>query len=291
MFDGASSGGRHIIKGNTFTGFWSDCIGNSPEDQTMVFDNSDILNNTFNSGSCNDDTIQFEGRLINVRIGGNTMTVSSAGLACIGMQGDQGSTSWFGPVYIYRNYCPYAGNSYAYKHGVSENAYWIHNTSKNTNAAGGVYCWGDSSGGTQTRMVLLNNICQTLAGAAIQRMSATGTTVNYNVFYRSDSDTPIIEEWNNTTNYDAISNFQSGASQCANCLGTNPSLDGSLHIDENSNAHDAGVLIANFNDVTSAWPAHGAAPDIGAFEVQDGMSVTPTSVISGGMRGSGGLRF
>lgn len=267
MFDGASSGGRHIIKGNTFTGKWADCIGNSPETQSMIFDNSDLLNNTFANDSCNDDSIQFEGSAINVRIGGNTITSSSNGLSCIAMQGDQASTTWFGPVYIYRNYCAYAGNSYAVKHGVSENVYWMHNTFKNTNAAGGVYTWGDSAGGTQTYMVLLNNIAQTNNGAAIQRMSSTGTTVNYNVLYRSGGGTPIVEEWNNTTTYNAISNFQSGASQCANCVGTNPSLDSSLHIDSGSVAYNAGVSIANVNDADSACPALNGAPDIGAYEV------------------------
>jgi hypothetical protein len=250
---------RIIIRGVTIDGGWRDCIGGAPEDGTSHFDDSDIANNTITG--CKDDHMQLEASDINLRVWGNVMTATT-GWSCIAMQ-----SGFFGPMYVYRNYCLYSSShgGAGYKIGGTEGPYFFHNTFKITSS--GTDCWGDSLGSANHSIYLTarNNICQSATGNMLAGIYSTGTTFDYDVLYAIGND--VVYHWNGVTIYNTVALFCSGASQECNGKGTNPNLDGSLHIGSGSNAYNAGVSLANFNDASSAWPAANGAPDIGVYEV------------------------
>lgn len=285
VFFGSSSGGggRHIIKGNTFGAGFTDTIGNSPESSANILDNSDVLNNTF--AGCFDDCIQMEGSAINLRIGWNTITATNANnWSCFAM-----TTSYFGPIYAYRNYClfnPSSGGTAVLKYGGTENSFWLHNTFRSNKSGGYNIYYDTDSLGTEFYITAINNIFQTNQSATISRMDATGTTFNYNLHWRV-SGTPYIEDWNNTiTDYNSLALFCSGVSQECNGIQQDPLLDGSLHIGTDSPAYDAGTTIANFNDANSTCVALNGAPDIGAYEVGGcaAGATGSTTIFQGGSR-------
>jgi hypothetical protein len=89
--------------------------------------------------------------------------------------------------------------------------------------------------------------------------------MDYNVYFITSGAT-FTYLWN-SKNYADIAAFRTGEGQEMHGKQQDPKfLDAQLNIDTTSPAYDAGVIIPNFNDVTSAWAFKGAAPDAGARE-------------------------
>jgi hypothetical protein len=249
--------GTFVFKGNTINGGFRDCIGNSPETFAAQFNNSDIYNNTISG--CKDDGIQMETANINTRIVGNTVT-NTIGYSCFAA-----ATGFVGPQYWVRNYCTLSSSAVAgtaWKLTNMQAGYIFHNTTYTLNNA------HDGFAGPGTHQTLRNNIWKTRANCYYGVASTTGTTSDYNLFYRT-SGTQLISDWGGTADYDDIlggGSFNASTGQEAHGVEGDPLLDGSLHITSSSPAYNVGVALNNLNTSDSFWPAVGA-PDIGAYEV------------------------
>jgi hypothetical protein len=251
-FGDMNATGQFVITGNTITGGFRDCIGNSPEGFSAQINHTDIGNNTVSG--CKDDAIQVEGKDINLRQWGNTVESDAS---CFALE-----TGFVGPVYVWRNYCTitFASGNTAVKGGGLQAAYFFHNTiSTSVGVIDGLIGFGGY-------VTAYNNILQT-RGNPVYSITETGTSFNYNIYNRIGGSAQIVSDWNGTPDYDTIAAFNSAEGQEANGLKADPLLDGSLHITSSSPAYNAGVSLANFNDANSTCPALNGAPEIGAYEV------------------------
>src|SRR5207249_8672235 len=117
--------------------------------------------------------------------------------------------------------------------------------------------------GAGTDTVALNNTVR-LAGSAID-YAGTGAVFDYNLYHMTGGSS-FTYLWN-SVNYDTLATFQAGTGQELHGKQQDPLFtDTQLHINSSSPGFDAGVIIPNFNDTSSAWPYSGAAPDIGSSE-------------------------
>jgi hypothetical protein len=266
--------GGFVFKGNTIgtsksNGAFRDCIGNSPESPPGGINYSDILNNKI--AGCYDDGIQMEGTDIGLLIAGNVVNADN-GYSCFAAQ-----TAYFGPIYWIRNTCrvTWSGEGgYAWKVGGLEFGFFFHNSVETMNAAhDGI---ADAAGATDTQYIIArNNIIKTQANP-LYRTYPTGTSFNYNLYFRS-SGTIIASSYAGSGNLD-LAGFRAIGQELNGKFGNPLFLDTALHIGSTSPARDAGVSIPNINDANSLWPALGSAPDMGAFETSGGADDQPPGV-------------
>jgi hypothetical protein len=239
-----------IIKGNNIDGGFRDGIGNSPEGWGGgAIDNSDIAYNTVLNAK--DDSIQIEGEDTNLRVYGNDVS-SNDGLACLAM-----SPHLVGPVYVFRNVfkitAPYGGMVLKL-YGSAAHTFYFHNTMD-------VAAGNDGWSGTGVNEVYHNNIISTVKTVPVYTWSGS-TKFNANLYYRGNGG----EIFSNPS-YATVSAFRIGTGQEQQGKQGDPRyIDSAKRIDNTSPAHDAGIILANFNDAYSAWPYSGVAPDMGAYE-------------------------
>lgn len=257
-----ASSGTVIIKGNTFDGKFQDPIGSTESYGYNQWNNSDIANNTISGYS--DDGIQAEGDAVNVRIFGNTVTCDH-GYSAIAQQ-----SSYVGPSYIFRNLLisTKVGATGIFKVGGAAFSYYFHNTF-DAIAGTGTIVWSGGGNGQVSR----NNIVKTNTSSIIDFMYAGDATkgtpitdLDYDLWYQTSQNAAY--RWNGTTTYDTYASFQAGTGmETHRVVGDPMFLNAAREIDATSPAYNVGVTLANFNTATSAWPAFGAGPDLGYYEV------------------------
>lgn len=248
-----TSDGTFVIKGNTFDGKFQDSIGGYETYGNGQFGNSDIANNTISGFS--DDGIQAEGDANNVRIWGNTITVDH-GNSAIAQQ-----ASYVGPSYLFRNLLLNTRANTTFKVNGAAYPFIFHNTVDVSTANVNILS------GSLTGAVVQNNLWRGSTYSILEYIG-TGNTLNYNLYYPN---TNLCYLWNGTTSYDTLANFRPGTSQEAQGVTGDPLfLNAAKQIDATSPAYNVGVALANFNAATSAWPALGAGPDLGYYEVGSG---------------------
>lgn len=260
-FAAGSATGTHVVKNNTITGGFRDCIGNSPENTSSHFENTDVIGNTIRG--CKDDGIQLEGSDANLRIGHNTVIVGDVadgsaawGWSCLAFQ-----TGYFSPIYVWRNYLRFSGTQggTVLKVGGAQGLVVVHNTmdSQEDGIAGDA----NTNGWT-----VLNNILQSTGNTVYQMREASNTLFDYNQYYRPVG-TTIINSWEGSTNYTTTAAFFAGEGQEQHGQTGNPLMNATTGaITSSSPAYNVGVPLANLNDATASTPAVGL-PDMGAFEV------------------------
>ncbi|HEY3083696.1 MAG TPA: hypothetical protein VGM69_27700, partial [Chloroflexota bacterium] len=183
---------------------------------------------------------------------------------------------YYGPVYVFRNVVynlqdHWVGSCVGVKDGEGGNGavYFYHNTFYSpsgaacNNAVKGFAKYG--GGNEQSNVVIKNNILHFWG-----RLYETGgKTADYNLSYTEPGSGDKVAEWNGT-NYWGFASFQSGAHQEANGLWGPATFvnaaGGDFQLAGGSRGIDRGVVLPGFNDAGSAWPAGGAAPDMGAYE-------------------------
>lgn len=245
-----------VLEDNTITGGFRDAIGTFGSAPGM--ENVDVSGQAISGHK--DDGIELDSTAVNVREWGNAVTVD-VGDSCFSAQpGD------IGPLYVFRNTCRVTTSQTAgltvYKlGGDASGAFFFHNstdTSPSPNGWDGFACGNIAA-------VAMNNIVNNSGSALYNCGSAQ--TFDYDV-YQETAGFDVVASWNGSTNYHTVAEWNSATGQEAHGIEANPAFtDTALHIATNSPAHDAGVVIPNFNDADSAWPAVGAAPDIGSYEV------------------------
>lgn len=250
---GTGAEGGFVVKGNTFNAGFRDCIGNGGESWGDGFrDNSDILNN--NVTGCKDDGISMEGEDVNLRVGGNFVD-ANRGYSTLAM-----APHLVGPVYVYRNVfyqhgaAGYCGKLYEGSQGYG---FFIHNTCHATNGSDGFDGNGNPNDNFYNNIIMSTNNC----------MRGFGSTAKANGnLYQCGS---YFSNWGGAS-YSSVTAFRSGTGNEANGKQGDPLFENvQKQIDFASPAHDAGIVLANFNTADSAWPSSGA-PDIGAYEVDGG---------------------
>ncbi len=258
-----SPNGVIVLKGNTLTGGFKDCIGGSEGFVTTIKD-VDIANNTISG--CKDDAIQTDGQNINLRVWGNTITLSgSVGLSCFSAE-----IGYIGPQYWVRNYCSIStvpgDTGTGWKVGSAQAVYLFHNTLL---TSGSIAHAGISGAGSY--FTAKNNIWDTQGNCYFNIVPTVGAATDYNIYFRT-GDVQLIGDWltisGDYTEITGVGSFNAVTGQEAHGLHANPSLDGSLHISSSSPAYNVGVVINNINTSDSLWPAVGGrSPDMGAYIV------------------------
>lgn len=240
-----------VFRGNTVHMPCRDGIGGTEGDGhgAFVFDNTDILYSSFQD--IDDDSIQTEGEVLNLRIVGNWIN-SNLGWSCSAM-----APHFVGPVYVARNYCFRPSGAHAnmsfkwYEAGSDGHAHVFHNSLRAV-LSGGEEGVRINTGAITSRY--FNNIWyHTGSGADVYNGYAAGASwmTNYTFHdynhYQGYSNAPV--ETNRST---------------GNPLYTS-STD--LSIPSSSGAYNTGVALANWNGEGSCWPNADGAPEKGAFEV------------------------
>jgi hypothetical protein len=208
-----------------------------------------------------DDGIEVDSTAVNVREWGNAITVD-VGDTCFSAQ-----PAKIGPFYLFRNSCRVTTSETAgltvYKLGGDASAIYIfHNatdSSPSPNHWDGFACGAIAA-------VAMNNIVKS-SGAALYGCGSA-QTFDYDLYYES-AGYNVVGSWNGLEGYASVAEWNAATGQEAHGIEADPAFsDAALHITATSPAHDAGVVIANFNDPASAWPAVGAAPDMGCYELR-----------------------
>ena len=242
-----------VVKDNTVTGGFRDAI---VLDDDLTSENVDLSGNSVSGYK--DDGMESKGGNVNVRIWNNRITADQADSCIAG--NTNSATDPYGPLYVFRNTCRVtttnSQGTTVFKLVCPTPTYVFHNSMDASPA--GVRWDGFVVGNA---IIALNNILKT-AGSAIDYGAGT---FDYNVYAGNQS---MTYRWNGTTDYATLADFRTGTGQETHGISQDPRFtDTALHINATSPAFESGVVIANFNDVNSAWPYAGSAPDIGAYEV------------------------
>jgi hypothetical protein len=275
-----ADGHTFVFQDNVVAGAFRDSV---TLDSNAVTENVDIYGNTV-SGDYRDDGVESKGANINVRMGGNKIeTTGPGGFTCIAGNSNS-ATILYGPFYIFRNTCrvqnTFALGGTVFKLG-GVASYVFHNT---TDASQASVRWdgvANISANGFRDLVYINNVMK-LSGNAIAGFW-DGSLFDYNLYRNTISGINFVRSWNGTTNYATIAGFAAVTGQDAHSKQQDPLFTNSqLQINNASPSLDAGVVLPNFNDSTSAWSFSGVGPDAGAFEVNgiaDAMAPsTPTGL-------------
>jgi hypothetical protein len=270
-------GGGHIVFNNTINGntWWDGISGGSNFAITgMVYRDSDIYNNYITG--CADDGIEIEGGDCNVRLWNNRLERDRVGIAFAAVV--------VGPLYIFRNTLYENGVAFKCGHESHGQAYLYHNVSYST----GDFFSGMGLGLQQTdsdlRSVKQRNNIIWASGSPFYTsdIDTSSMDLDYDSLYRVG--TGYLIKWNGT-NYNTLAAFSTSTGQevhgqqIADNKFVNPT-GGDFTLQSDSPCIDGGALILGFNDANSAWPYHGAAPDMGAFEYDSGPSVPQPPVLN-----------
>lgn len=267
-FGGSSSGRGNVIRRNIFHGFFDgfDVCGGEPVTQT---NETDVYGNlVYNIG---DDGAQVDGWCSNVRLWDNTFHDVLVGISFAPIVE--------GPVYAIRNLIyrfgvgntDHIGDSFKFNSSSSDRSgsiYIIHNTA--------VAALPDSSGldlnnGSSSGWELVysrNNIWSGLNYALRNRSTGQPVDLDNDNLWNGQNDDLV--RWGDTT-YTALADFAQATGHEVNGLNVEPGFvsppNGNYTLKPTSSLIDAGVIIPGINH-----NYNGAAPDIGAFELNGGAS-------------------
>ncbi len=257
-----------VVKNNTVADAFRDAI--SADSETLGV-NVDVTGNTV--GGFVDDGIESKGANVNTRLWGNTIIADKADTCIAG--NTNSPTIPYGPLYIFRNTCRVTttnpSGTTVYKIYPGAPMYIFHNSVDSSLANPRWDCYVMGGNGP---FVVLNNIAVS-SGSMIGRGASATATFDYNLGLVT-TNASYAYRWKGTTEYDSFAAFRNGTGQEAHGLNVAPRfLDTGLRIGATSPAVDRGVILPNFNTLDSAWPYSGAAPDIGAFEVETSPARAP----------------
>lgn len=263
------AGDSNVFKANTIngTGVAKDGFGGGPENSDGYMDNSDIYENTIDGVW--DDGIQLEGSDVNTAVWGNTITDCFIGIGFCPAN--------IGPHYVFRNVIvnnPSTGSA-AYKLGDGSYArvFMYHNTSFTTGGQDGVKQTNPELDGVVSR----NNIYYT--GRYIFEFLTSGTSdmdCDYDYMYTTDGSRFV--KFDNGT-YATYALFVAAyPAQEANAIvsadpGFTDNSTNDFTLVSDSVCLNVGEVLVGFNDENSPWPYSGVAPDLGAYEYDEGAPV------------------
>lgn len=280
--------GGHVIRDNTVK-FLHGGAGNHGEDCIIHIENleyddgwkdTDIYRNVCDRTT--DDGIELDGMNVNLRVWENLITGSNVGFSI--------GPSMGGPTYIFRNTVYDIERWWSlcigikYGRGSSGEVFFYHNTFHMRGSAcdNKGLSIADFAGPRSSGVHLRNNIFWFPdRGIAISDAAADDLDSDYNLWYDEGGGT--FAKYDGAS-YSDISALRTGTGFEINGIVGNPlfadpdGLDWTL--EPGSPAIDAGVIIQGFNDLQSAWPYSGGAPDMGRFEV--GTADTSAPVRSSG---------
>jgi hypothetical protein len=264
-----------VVENNVVTGGFRDGI--SSDTSSNVAENVDVDGNTVKDGY-KDDPIEHKGGNVNVRMWDNHVTANGRFSATCAALNTNTERYGFGPLYFFRNTCVVSSvessGTTVFKVGGTP-TFMFHNSIDASGAARRWDGFAAGNGSLTATITALNNILK-LGGNSIAYGKASDV-FDYNL-YRNTNPTPVNfgRQWGGNTTYATFAAFQSGTGQEAHGVcgsnsgqcsrGAEPGFDNTMHLGRSSTAVDRGVVIANFNDASSAWPFSGGAPDLGAFE-------------------------
>jgi parallel beta-helix repeat protein len=282
--DGVTAQGGYVIRHNTIrdlTGiprgakYW-DCIGGGSNFRLdgFVARDSDIHDN-FVEG-CNDDGIEAEGAMVNVRIWGNRIKDTYSGISS--------APTIVGPLYVFRNLVIGSENA-AVK--LDENSdghrYLYHNTIYTERAADAIQQSGRGLWNVHSR----NNIIH--AGRYVIEFTTSGAgathSFDYDSMFTSDAAGRFVKWDGNSACCTTLERFRSATGQEVHGLSADARTElvapgaGNFALKSSSRLVDRGIVLAGFNDGDSAWPYAGQAPDIGALEYGAGLPAAPTATV------------
>lgn len=280
--DGITIGGNEniVIISNRFHGNFRDSVGGGGATWNSGFRyNTDIAWNVVTNQL--DDGLEIEGMNANVRTFGNYIT-TGVGSAALGL-----APTLVGPHYVLRNYLINSNRVVFKIDNTSLGPLWIwHNTA--FSVGGSSHIFSGEGGGTQTKLLLARN--NLLKGSANMYWNVSATNdFDYGVLVTSGTFAAGFDPGN--LSYSTLADWQSGTGYDANSIATDTALQSDFTILANSSAVDIGVSIPNINDVNSIWPANGAGPDIGAFEVFYAQTIVTNNAGSGRVAGFRNLRM
>jgi hypothetical protein len=243
-----------------------DGIGNGTNSFIDNMENVDFSNNTI-SGTY-DDTLEMDGGAINLRVWGNHLTGSPGDLNGAVTAAISEAGTMVGPSYVFRNYIvTHTAGGFGVKggHRAVGWCFFFHNTIVTDGSGSGQS--GLTSGDSQNH-TYRNNILKT-AGNVYENEGriALGNSYDYQCAWVTRPGYDAVYHWDLTTTYNLWTDFTAATGQEAHSVNADPLLDGSYHIAAGSPARNAGLVLANFNSLDSAWPYTGIAPDLGAYEV------------------------
>ncbi len=260
VFIGAQSGGL-VIADNT-TRYFRDGVGTG-NGWTHGANDSDIARN--NIFDYYDDPCEIEGDFVNSRYWGNAV-LSTNGQTQLGLAG-----AYIGPVYIYRNTAG-GTNTRSGTYGVkfyptlcAGRIHMFHNVFDTSQ-----YTYDgphEVLSGSGTNAEIKNNIFMA-RGNNIYAGEAE-TDFDYNC-YTNLAGSDFTSNWNGLTTYATFALFVAGTDEEDHGIYAVPQLTSSYAPNAGSPVIDSGVALQGFNDVNSPWLFHDAAPDIGAFERNNG---------------------
>lgn len=262
------AGSSNVFHDNTVTGnsITKDGFGGGPENSDGYMNNSDIYDNVVTG--VRDDGIQLEGSDINTAVWGNTLLSNFIGIGFCPVN--------IGPNYVFRNVIvsnPTTGSA-AYKLGDGSfgRVYIYHNTSYTT---GGQDGYKETNPGTG-EVVSRNNIV--ISGRYVfefgSAMDTNTMKFDYDCMYTTDGSRFVKWDGGLVT---TLAAFQAIGQETHGITTATPGFTNAGSNDftlvEGSACINAGTFIQGFNDADSPWPYSGDAPDMGAFEYDEGAPV------------------
>ncbi len=276
-----------VVAYNTLNGGW-DAIGNRGNSQVIGnCENTDLCHNTIVDNV--DDTFEVDGFGPNIRVFDNHLSKAIQGFGGYGGSLFSDAGTYIGPMYVFRNFLHGYGTNAAGANSViglktaghsSVGAgFYFHNTFVTTASGGGHEVISEAGSGTgntaTTNKWFENNIW--IAAGNVYWVGGTNNVHDYNLGFTMNG-ANFAGNWNGATNYTTFSDFQTGTGSESHGIGSDPLINyTTLVIPTNSPAVNAGLVISNFNDLSSAWPYSGSAPDMGAYETGGGGSGGSTS--------------
>lgn len=254
-----------VVAWNTLTGGW-DGIGNRLNSGFAGNgENSDFAHNTISEWV--DDQAELDGLGPNVRFFDNHGRKTVAGFNGYGGSLLSVAGVYIEPGYVFRNDMRGTNaNVIGWKRGHSSyGVFFFHNTVVSTGTTGNETI--DDSGDytyPSTNQVQRNNIFLA-SGNVFYHVVGDANNYDYDLGFSSVG-ADYAGNWNGS-NYATLASFRLATGQETHGLGVNPLLNADLTLSPSSSAINSGVTLANFNDVGSAWPSIGGAPDLGAFEI------------------------
>lgn len=279
--------GGHVIKGNTFTGYWHDTIsayGNQSLYGGMPR-NTFIYNNNFVSTGAtdSDDVIEMDGENTNSAVFNNNIDASNGYKANLSIAG-----SYIGPNFIIGNVMDgvvHDGYPVKLAAGANQTGYvfFYHNTCYDPGDDGGGLV-DAGGGGTNSNWYSYNNIydsVSTYAVALMRAMDSSTGAFNYDIMIREGAGSEL--KWAGTTYtwaafraaYPALEVNGQNVDPLFTIPGSNFTLQAS------SPAVDNGTAIVGINDAGSLWAYSGTAPDIGAREYSPSSGPTHIAKVNG----------
>lgn len=267
-----SDPGNHVIRNNDIrdaTGivrvekhYW-DAIGGGPNFSLdgFVGNDSDIYGNRI-EGS-NDDQIECEGAMANVRVFSNTLNGGANGQYALAM-----APVAVGPIYIFRNigFGFRSGFAKQGQHSTGHQFYY-HNTFYSVNANG----FTQSNPGV-SNVVCRNNIFHT-GRYVLEYSDAAGPNLSFNYDNLFTTDSGRFIKWpGNQSVARSFELFRRNTGNEASGFSidaTQEWLDTSGHdfrLKPGSRLSDQGMLLPGFNGPETPWAFTGSGPDLGALE-------------------------